>query len=261
MEQAQATSDIMPQNLPARVIHWAKNNTIQLVAVVFWVVLIVTVRQYMTANDLTFGELVNQLAEVLTGTWYGPLIYIVIYLLRPLILFPASLLTILAGTVFGLPLGFAYALVAGTLSAAIPYGIGRWFSGGEKADTDEAEDESANLLKRFTDLLKRNPFQAVLTMRLLYLPYDAVSLVVGSLGIAFIPFALATAIGNIGGTLSFVGIGASADIDFATGEFGGINPLVLGFSVTILVVSLGISRYLNKREAAKQAAAETTATA
>lgn len=233
-----------------RVIAWINEHRTQLIGVAFWLVIIIATRQYMQANDLTFRELTNQLAEILTGTWYGPLLYIVVYLLRPLILFPASLLTILAGSIYGLAFGFLYGLIAGTLSAAVPYFAGRWFAGEEEATEQAKEEGDSNVFKRFIALMQENPFQTILTMRLLYMPYDAVSLLAGGLRIGFVPFATATLIGNLGGTFSFVGFGASLQGDIATGEVS-INPWILALSFSILVASLALSRYLNKREAAK----------
>ena len=139
-----------------------------LIALIFWLVLIVAVRQYMQATDLTFGELSARLQTVLSESWYGPLLYILVYLARPLILFPASLLTILGGSVFGLWPGFLYVLIAGTVSAIIPYGIGRWLSSGQPPPT-----QSPTAAGQFVRMLRENPFVAVLTMRLIYLPYDA----------------------------------------------------------------------------------------
>ena len=238
-------------------IAWINKHRTQLVAVTFWLVVLITTRQYMQANDLTFRELTNQLAEVLTGTWYGPLIYIVVYLIRPLILFPASLLAILAGSIYGLALGFVYGLIAGTLSAAVPYFAGRWFAGEEQATEQVQEDGDSNLFGRFITLMRRNPFQAILMMRLLYMPYDAVSLLAGGLRIGFVPFATATLIGNLGGTFSFVGFGASLQGDITTGDIS-INPWILALSISILIASLALSRYLNKREANKSETPQIT---
>ena len=82
-------------------------------------------------------------------------------------------------------------------------------------------------------------------MRLIYLPYDAVSLVAGSLRIPLLTFLLATALGNVAGTLSFVGVGASIQGNLATGEIS-LNPAVLAFSGVVLVASLITSRILNR---------------
>lgn len=220
-------------------IAWIVKRRAPLVAVAFWGALLLVARQYMTANDLTFAGMAEQLAQLLTDTWYGPIIYITVYLLRPLILFPASLLTILGGSVFGLFPGFFYVLLAGTLSALFPYAMGRWF-----APSDQAEPVAQNILQRFVGLLRRNPLQAVITLRLLYLPYDAVSFVVGNLRIPFVAFFVGTLIGNVPGTFAYTGIGAALESDFSTGEIT-LNPTILLMSLAILIVSLGLSRALN----------------
>ncbi len=230
-------------------INWLKMHRLKLLALLFWVILVLIVRQVMQTQQITFAELTNLLGDTLTGSWYGPLLYLVAYLLRPLVLFPASLMTALAGNVFGLGWGFVIGLIAGTLSAGIPYAIGRWFSGDENPLTDR---DDTSRLRRFTDLLKDNPFQAVLTMRLLYLPYDAVSVLAGNLRIPFWKFALATATGNLGGTFAFVGLGASIEGDLASGQLS-LNPGVLVFSLVVLVASLALSRYLNRKDNPEEA--------
>jgi len=220
---------------------WIKSHRTAFLAVGFWLLILLVVRQYMQANALTFTDLADQLSRLLRETWYGPLLYVVVYIIRPLILFPASLLTILGGSVFGLWPGFAYVLFAGTASSTLPYLLGRWFT------SDQQQTQGESILQRFIGMLKRHPFQAVLTMRLIYLPYDAVSLVAGSLAIPFLIFLLATALGNVAGTLSFVGIGASIEGDLTTGDVS-LNPAVLAFSVVVLIVSLALSRVLNRSQ-------------
>ena len=240
------------QSFGTRIIDWIKAHPTQITALIFWTIIIIATRQYMQANNLGFAELATQLSDLLTGTWYGPLIYIGIYLLRPLILFPATLLTLLAGNVFGLGLGYVYALIAGTLSSAIPYAVGRWFSSEEEAKSEVLdEDGKESRIEQFLSLLKENPFQAVLTMRLLFLPYDAVSLIVGSLRIAFIPFFLATLLGNLGGTFVAVSAGASIQGDLST-EGISLDPSLIALSIGILIVSLIVSRVLNKMQEKKK---------
>ncbi|MGJ3238072.1 MAG: TVP38/TMEM64 family protein [Anaerolineae bacterium] len=229
-----------------RVADWVKKHPTQITAVIFWTLAIIATRQYMQANDLGFGDLATQLSDLLTGTWYGPLLYIGVYLLRPLILFPASLLTLLAGNIFGLAWGFLYALIAGTISSLVPYSVGRWFSSAEQAKREVLADANGSRIQRFIGLLRKNPFQAVLTMRLLFLPYDAVSLLAGGLRIGLVPFMLATAIGNIGGSFAYVGAGASIEGDISTGEIS-INPYIIGVTIAILIVSLIVSRLLNRQ--------------
>lgn len=235
-------------NIISRAWQWIKDHPTQITALIFWTAIILGTRQYMQANELSFRELAIQLSDLLTGTWYGPLLYIVVYLLRPLILFPASLLTLLAGSIFGLAFGYVYALIAGTISALIPYSVGRWFSSEEEAKEkakNEAEEESR--LQKFIGAMRENPFQTVLTMRLLFLPYDGVSLLAGGLRIGLIPFMAATMIGNLGGTFAYVGAGASVEGDLTTGEIS-VDPTIIALTVGILVVSIVVSRVLNRRQ-------------
>jgi len=220
--------------------YWIRNRFKTVSAIIVWLIILILVRQYMQINNLTFDELTDQLATLLTGTWYGPLLYIIVYIFRPLILFPASLLTLLGGSVFGLFPGSLIVLVAGTLSSIIPYGAGWALS-----NTDTSVAQSEGRFKRFVAMLKNNPFQAVLIMRLLYLPYDAVSILAGSLRINFAVFMVATAVGNIGGTLAYVGIGASIQGDISSGEIS-FDPNILLFSLIILVIGLGLSRIINR---------------
>jgi len=221
---------------------WVVAHRIQIFALIFWLMLVMVARVYMQQNGMTVPELVESLRSVLVNAWYGPLLYIIAYLLRPLILFPASWLTALAGNIFGLGLGFVYAMIAGTLSAGFPYVVGRWFAGDEAA----TQESDSNRLRRFVGAMRRNPFQTVLTMRLLYLPYDAVSLLAGSLRLPFVAFALATIIGNIGGTLVYVALGASVDGDLTANTLS-FDPVLIAFSVVVMVLSIAISRLLRGR--------------
>lgn len=222
---------------------WVKKYRTQLIAVAIWGTTLFALNSYMRANNLTFIQMAEQLGTILTDRWYGPIIYIVVYMIRPLILFPASLLTILAGNIYGLWPGFLYGLLAGTISSLIPYAVGRWFS----EEKDAPEEAEGNLFKRFIGLMRSNPFQAVLTMRLLFFPYDAVSVVAGNLRLPVAIFFAATAIGNLAGAFSFVGFGASIEGNLVEGNVS-INPAILGVSVLILIISIALSRYLKKRE-------------
>lgn len=220
-------------------LNWLKRKRRLVAAVAFWALILLISRQIMLDRNLTFVDAANQLADTLTGTWYGPLLFIFIYILRPLIFFPASLLTLLGGSVFGLFPGFFYILIGGTASAIIPYSVARWFSNDPPQQVTEG-----SRLRRFIGLLQRNPFQAVLIMRLLYLPYDLVNLLAGSLKIHPAVFFGATLIGNIGGTLAYTGIGASIQGDLATQSIS-FDPALLLFSLAVLIAGLVLSRVIN----------------
>jgi uncharacterized membrane protein YdjX (TVP38/TMEM64 family) len=230
---------------------WLSAHRLAVVAVLFWLSTAVILRHYMQANNLALSDLIHQLETVLRVSWFGPLLYIAVYTLRPLALFPAWVLAVLGGSVFGLWPGFAYALLAGTASAIIPYAVGRGFAS-PRQDTRQIVVGDESLRQRFVRMLRRNPFQATLIMRLMYLPYDAVSVLVGSLRIPFPAFISATALGNLGGTLSFTGIGASVAGNIFDGDIA-LNPTTFAFLAVILIFSVAVSRVLKRRQ---QSAAE-----
>ncbi len=61
------------------------------------------------------------------GVW-GPLIYVTAYAFRSLIFFPASILTITAGILFGPWLGILLTMIGENISANISFVVGRYFT-------------------------------------------------------------------------------------------------------------------------------------
>jgi uncharacterized membrane protein YdjX (TVP38/TMEM64 family) len=66
------------------------------------------------------------------------------------------------------------------------------------------------------------------------------------LRIKYMPFILATALGSIPGTMAFIGFGAS--IETFDGALPKLDPVTLGFSAAIFIVSIALSRLFKKRE-------------
>ncbi len=229
--------------------HWQK-----LLALLIWVVIIGGYFWYKIANDLTTLQISLQLVALMQ-TPLGPLIYIFIYALRPLIFFSAIILTLAAGSIFGagsianLILAIIYTVIASNTSSLVAYFIGRYFGEGLL----ETSDDDTGVIQTYTNRLRENSFETVLIMRLIFLPYDLVTYLCGFLRIDWKAFILATAIGSIPGTVSFVAFGASVNIsDIADGQRPEFNPWVIGFGLIIFVASIGLSHYFKKREATKE---------
>jgi uncharacterized membrane protein YdjX (TVP38/TMEM64 family) len=220
-------------------------HQLKILALIGWGIIIAAAWLYMSVNALSPGELIQQLRELLLETWYGPVLYIAAYLfVRPLILFPASWMSILAGSVYGLGIGFIIGWVVGTFSSFFPYAVGRWFTNSMK----DRQEEQAKGLRRFTQLIQRRPFEATITLRLIWLPYDVVSIFLGSLHVPFLQFLAGTALANISGTFAFVGLGAAFEGSLATGDLSNFNPLTLLFSALMWAVSLGLAQVLRRRQ-------------
>ncbi|PID85390.1 MAG: hypothetical protein CSB13_08245 [Chloroflexi bacterium] len=164
--------------------------------------------------------------------------------------FPATILTVLSGFLFG-PMGILFTIVGANGSAMAAFAIGYFFGQGILEDNGD----SAGFIQKYTTRMRENSFETVLLMRLIFLPYDLVNYSAGFLRIKWLPFLLATAIGSIPGTISFVLLGTSFGTldELLAGELK-VNPPVLIFSIVLILVSMGASRLLKKREAAKNKA-------
>ena len=218
----------------------------KLLALLFWTVLVGGYYLYANANNLTLADSLQLIVDFLTASLLGPVFYIVIYALRPLIFFPATVLTLLGGFLFG-PIGILWTIIGSNASALVAYTVGRYFGTGVL----EGEEET-NVIQKYTQRMRQNSFETVLIMRLLFLPYDLVNYAAGFLKIRWQPFILATAIGSIPGTISFVLLAGSFGTldELVAGDFQ-VNPLTLIFSVALILVSIGLSRFIKRREASE----------
>ncbi len=222
--------------------NWIGEHGQKLAALSFWILLIVAYQWYARANHLSPLQVVQQFLGFMQNGVWGVVIYIILYAVRPLILFPATFLSVASGFVFGPVLGVLYTIIASNISSTIAYYVGRFFGEGMFKD-----DGSDGLIQRYARRMRENSFETVMTMRFIFLPYDAVSYLAGFLRIKYLPFILATALGSVPGTMAFIGFGAS--IETFDGALPKLNPVTLGFSFAIFVVSILLSRMFKKREA------------
>jgi pyruvate/2-oxoglutarate dehydrogenase complex dihydrolipoamide dehydrogenase (E3) component/uncharacterized membrane protein YdjX (TVP38/TMEM64 family) len=218
----------------------------KLLALVFWLGLLVAFYQYRTTNDLSYSDVLLNLLDFFTSTLWGPVLYIILYAIRPLILFPATLLTALSGMLFGFWWGILYTLIGENASANFAYWIGHFFG------QDLRLEDSA--IGNWVAALQARPFGTVLFMRLFYVPFDLTNYGSGILRIHWPSYATATIIGIMPGLITFVALGAALDIEEfrANGiSFDAFNPGFLILSVVIFFLSLLLSRYLKRWRASR----------
>lgn len=236
--------------------HWQK-----VVALLLWVGLIGAFVWYTRANGLTLAEGVLDIILTMQTSPYGPLIYIVLYALRPLTFFSSVLLTIAGGFVFGPVWGVFYTVIASNISATVAYLVGRYFGKGMLDETG-----SDGFVQNWATRMRANSFITVLIMRFIFLPYDLVNYLAGFLRIRWLPFILATIIGSIPGTIAFVLLGAAAsptEIEqlFLTGQIPSLDVRVLMISFAMFAVSMILSVIFKRRERSQQAISQDVAQA
>ena len=116
------------------------------------------------------------------------------YLLGSLVLFPVTILNIATVFTFGPVLGNVYGVAGWLLSGSMGYGIGRLIG------RDLLHKIAGPRLDRLIQQAGRHGFLTVLTMRVLPVaPFTLVNLFVGTSGIRFRDFFLASLIGRIPG--------------------------------------------------------------
>ena len=216
-----------------------------------WLVLISGYQLYAWSNGLSPLEAARNLVGVVemgpTVTALGALIYVSLWIARPLVLFPAGLLAVAAGFAFGPIVGVALTLVGGNASASVSYLLGRYFGAGVfGVGTSHRLDRARRYLKR----LRGSGFETILAMQLVYVPFDLVNCTAGFFCVRWRQFALATLLGTLPGTVSFVLLGAS--LEMRSIHTLALDPRLLLTAVSIFLISVLASRYLRRREGGRK---------
>ena len=193
----------------------------KLLALFLWLVLLGGYQLYVRRSGLLPSEAGHGLIRVMATGTAGTLLYVALFAVRPLILFPASALAAAAGFVFGPALGIALTVVRSNLSASIAYFIGRYL--GRDVLEPEAPRETAGRMEGYAEWLRGNVFETVLAVQFVYLPFDLVNYPAGFLRVGWGSFGLATFLGSLPGITSFVLLGSSVSMDMETGAMG-FNP-------------------------------------
>jgi len=217
-------------------------NRSKLVALAIWIILLGIYYGLLRQNDLTFADGVYHISIWLIESHSGPLLFILLYIVGPLLFFPATILSLLGGFLFG-PMGILYTIIGSNASAMVAYSIGRYFGKGV------FEENDAGIMQRYAQRMRQNSFQTVLIMHLIFLPYELVNYAGGFLQIDWKAFLAGTALGSVIATISIVLLGSSfGSIDELFAGDVHLNPITLGSSVFLIGLSIALSRYIKKRE-------------
>ena len=221
-----------------------------------WITAIVSWQIHQSSTGRSVTESAQSFIDVVGGSWWGVFAYVLVYLARPIVLFPASVLTIVGGILFGPVVGVLVVVVAANASAMIAYGVGRLLG---RSPVEGSGTGDVSLARRWSNRMRTHSFETVLVMRLLFLPYDLVNYLAGLLRLRWWPFLLATALGSLPGTVSFVLLGAS--LDRVDEGLGGIDPVALAASMVIFVLSLVVAQVLRRRQPGRSSHDERAMTA
>lgn len=199
-----------------------------------WLALLIGLWLFVRAQGASPVAFLGAALDTLRGEPLAPLWLLGVYLVRPLLLLPITLLTIAAGMLFGPVWGSVYAAVGALLSSSVAYLFGRLFG------QDAVKGKSGWLPK-----LTQRPFDTVLLCRFLGVPGDLVNYAAGYLRISFAAFTLATLVGGLPGLLA--GALAGASITSVTEARLGLQWEYLAASAVLLLLGLAVSWGVRRR--------------
>lgn len=151
-------------------------------------------------------------------------LFVLLYAVATLAPVPKTVLSAVAGLVFGLGAGIAVVLVAAVRGAVVAFALGRGLG------RDAVERFTGTRVARVDALLRRRGFLAVVGVRLVPLvPFTAVNYVAGLTSVGIRDYVLGTAVGIVPGTVAYVALGVY-----------GTEPDRWPF-VTAVIVLLGLS--------------------
>lgn len=141
---------------------------------------------------------------VATGGPWVPVWFVAGYAAASLLLVPRTLLSTAAGLAFGVSAGLAIVWVASMLGALAAFWLGRALG------REGVARLAGHHLDRLDALVLRHGVFAVLLARLAPLvPFSVVNYGSGLSAVGFGPYALATAVGIVPGTVAYVMVGAA----------------------------------------------------
>ncbi len=194
----------------------------------------VFIYSYVSMYDMSFKDFLLMVREDIKGLLMAhmvlaPLVYIIIYIVRPLVFLPTSILTPLSSAVFGPLLGWIYTFIGENIAASVAFLVARYFGGDQ--------------VKKFKKLalieteLKEHGLRTVIFLRLVPLfPFDVVNFGLGFTSIKWREYVIGTALGVIPGLTAYIFLGASL--------FSGMYIIP---TITLFIVLSLLAHYLRKK--------------
>ena len=187
------------------------------------------------------------------GYW-GPVVFILVYIAATVALLPGSILTLGAGALFGLPKGFIWVSLGSVLGATAAFIVGRYVARDWAAQriagntTFAAVDEAiAEEGWKIVGLLRLSPM----------FPFNSLNYGCALTRISLRDYFLASWIGMIPGTIMWVYIGYLANVA-AADEANSTKALKIGGFIATLVFTIAATRIAKKALDRKLANASAT---
>lgn len=165
-------------------------------------------------------------------------LFLLAYILATVLGVPGTVLTIAAGTVFGLFWGTFWSVIGATIGAIGAFWVARYLL----RDWAECRFGSHKVLARFNEAVIQTPLTFVLAVRFAPIcPFNLVNFLFGLTPIRCLDYAIGTFLGIIPGTLAYTWLGVAGQTALRGGDRFPFF-LALGFLVLLSVLPVWAKR-------------------
>lgn len=177
----------------------------------------------------------------------GPLaaiVFIAIYMVATVLFFPASILTLGAGVVFGVVLGSLYVFIAASIGASLAFLVGRYVARGWV----EQKIQGNQRFRAIDKAVAEEGVKIVLLTRLSPIfPFNLLNYAYGLTKVSFKDYVLGT-LGILPGTIMFVYVGSLAQNLATIGAEGVETPGGVQWAIRIIgfVATVAVTIYVTK---------------
>ena len=193
---------------------------------IFWGVCIFLVYWFMDVYKVSFRRIPFLVYETVDQAGpFGPLILFAGYLFLTIIPFPNAALALVAGTVYGPLYGSILVLLCLNVSSVFSFYIGRFFG------RQLFPESEYGWVKKYDELMQVNGFNTVFILRILFVPFDLVSMASGMSRMTFREYFIASCLGSAPGVVTFVVLGNAFTHPRTWFFFGFILVVSLAFAV------------------------------
>ena len=167
----------------------------------------------------------------------GPIVYVAMYALLTVLLFPGTLITAAGGALFGAALATPLTVVGATIGATAAFLIGR------RLGRDQVEQIAGRRIGAADRWLSRRGLLAVLYLRLFpIVPFNAPNYAAGVTAVTRRDYVVGTAIGIVPGAFAYAALGGSIDDPTSPAFLGAV-----GLVVALAVAAPLVNRFLGRR--------------
>lgn len=170
-----------------------RETLLKIVGVCVWIFCMYVSYRWLRGHGITLRHLPRTLSVLIRsfGFW-GPVLLLILHLLRTFVVFvPATVLTIVGGSLYGPVFGLLLNVVGDNLSASFGFILGRLF--GRRF----IKEHEHGWMKKYDSALCENGLLAIFFMRFLFFPFDMMNYGAGMTSIPYAQYAIGTFLGML----------------------------------------------------------------